>query len=80
MRGQTLGQRLRQRARILARGFRSDHGGVGRHIAMRRIARRRDLDARDLLVGELGQKRAERLHDMIPHGGKQILAHGAYQP
>jgi hypothetical protein len=80
MSGKAFGERLRKRARALARRLRRDHGGIGRHIPMRRVTRRRDLDARELLVRKLGQKRTERFHDMISHDGKQILAHGAYQP
>ena len=54
--------------RRLARGLRRDHGRVGRHVAVRRIARRRHLDARRNVIGNIADDGPQRRE----HGAAQL--------
>ena len=67
---QCLGNGVGQFARLLAGVFRQHHRGVGRHVAVARIARRLDHDARQ--IGLAGQRRGRRAHAR-KHGGEQVL-------
>jgi hypothetical protein len=68
---QCVGNRLGQITRIFTGILGQHHGGIGRHVAMGRIARRLDQDPRQVGTGaERG--RAGRVHTG-EHGGKQML-------
>jgi hypothetical protein len=81
---QTRGDGLGQNARRLAGRFGRHHRGVGRHVAMGGVTRRRHLHARGDLREDGGvevrQQVGKRLHGMVAHAGEKVLGHGRYQP
>ena len=63
-----------ERARVHSRWFGEHHGGIGRDIAMRRVARRLDADRAAIEAvrqGIAGGKRVERGTDMIGKTAEQ---------
>ena len=61
---------------LAAREFGNDERRIGRHVAVRRIARRRDLDFRGEIIGEIGNYGMQRGEHVRAHAAKKILAHG----
>ena len=57
-------------ARLLTGVLRQHHGGIGRHVAVARIARRLDHDARKICVAG---KRCRRRAHAREHGGEKVL-------
>jgi hypothetical protein len=68
------GKRVGQVARLLAGVLGQDHRGVGRHVAMRRIARRLNDHARQ--IGLRSQHRTRGSVDGSEHGGEQMGGRG----
>ena len=70
------GQRIGQVARLFAGVLGEHHRGVGRHVAVRGIARRLDHDARKidaLRQHAVGDQRLVRREHALEHVGEQIL-------
>ncbi len=59
---QPFGQALRELARLHTGGLRQHHGSVGREIAVARIARRLDGDAREVEALRQRARSGERAH------------------
>jgi hypothetical protein len=68
--GELLGERLGERPRLQAGVLGQHHGGVGRHVAVRGLARRLDHDAR---LVDAGRQHARRRQGVI--GGAHALEH-----
>jgi hypothetical protein len=65
-----LGDFLSQLARLLAGVLGERHRGIGRHIAVGRIARRLDHDAGE--VGVRAKQRSGRRAHASEHGGEEV--------
>ena len=78
---QIVGAKLRRKglgkfARLFAGILGEHHGGVGRHVAMGRIARRLDRDARQIDAGRQdagGDQFIARAANALEHFGKDVM-------